>query len=86
MTKVDLYSNAICSDCAMAKKLLESNGATVNEWKVDEDEMLYIEMIGRSDRLSAPQIFINDQHIGDYNDLLKLHQKGALETLLNNKE
>jgi glutaredoxin 3 len=36
----------------------------------------------RSRRDSVPQIFINDQHIGGYDELRKLDKKGKLSALL----
>ncbi len=89
MAKVELYGNDYCNECKLAEKLLASlasEGAPdLKVLRVDEDEYLFIEMIGRSDRLSVPQIFINDQFIGGYDDLLKLHKKGELKPLLADK-
>lgn len=86
MAKIELYGNDYCNECKLAEKLLNSltpeDATDIKVLRVDKDEYLYIEMIGRSDRLSVPQIFINDQLIGGYNDLLKLHKKGELEPLL----
>jgi glutaredoxin 3 len=39
-------------------------------------------MLKRSHRDSVPQIFINDQHIGGYDELRKLDKKGKLSALL----
>lgn len=89
MAKVELYSNGYCNECTMAAKLLESKRSSNEDFqvdvkRVDEDEYLFIEMIGRSDRLSVPQIFVNDTCIGGYSDLLALDQAGKLDALLAN--
>ena len=36
-------------------------------------------MLAKAKRTSVPQIFINDAHIGGYDDLMALHRKGGLE-------
>ena len=68
MAKVELYGNDYCNECKQAEKLLASltpkDAPDIKVLRVDEDEYLFIEMIGRSDRLSVPQIFINDKLIG----------------------
>jgi glutaredoxin 3 len=35
---------------------------------------------------TVPQIFIDDHHIGGYSDLMELHESGALNGILLNKD
>lgn len=36
-------------------------------------------------RTSVPQIFINDTHVGGYDDMIALHRAGGLEPLLEGR-
>ncbi len=49
---------------------------------VDRDPNLMQEMMQRSQRRTVPQIFINDQSIGGYDELAYLDVKGELDSLL----
>jgi glutaredoxin 3 len=49
---------------------------------VDSDYALREEMEGRSHRTSVPQIFIDDRHIGGFDDMAELDIDGELDKLL----
>jgi len=49
---------------------------------VDRDPNLMQEMMERSQRRTVPQIFINDQSIGGYDELAQLDARGELDSLL----
>jgi len=40
------------------------------------------EMMGKSNRRTVPQIFIDDRHIGGFDDLYALDQQHQLDPLL----
>ena len=82
MAKIEVYCSGFCSYCVMAERLLESKGAEYEVLRVDNDSKLYEEMLTRSQRRTVPQIFINDQHIGGYDDLSQLDREGGLDPLL----
>ena len=82
MAKIELYCSGFCSYCVMAERLLENKGAEYDVLRIDNDSKLYEEMLTRSQRRSVPQIFINDQHIGGYDDLAQLDREGGLDPLL----
>lgn len=69
MKNVLIYSTNTCPYCVMAKKLLENRGLTYTEIRVDLDDNERETMISRSGRRTVPQIFIDDAHIGGYDDL-----------------
>jgi len=51
---------------------------------VDKDPIKKNEMLSKSNgRRTVPQIFINDKHIGGFDDLKALNDKGDLDPLLN---
>lgn len=83
MAKIEIYSTQFCPYCVRAKDLLDQKGATYTEIKVDTDAAKFEEMLARSEgRRTVPQIFINDQGIGGFDDLWALEQAGELDTLL----
>ena len=82
MAKIELYCSGFCSYCVMAERLLENKGAEYDVLRIDNDSKLYEEMLTRSQRRTVPQIFINDQHIGGYDDLAQLDREGGLDPLL----
>lgn len=82
MAKVIVYSAENCTYCRMAKQLLTSKEIPFEEVRVDIDEAKREEMMRLSNRRTVPQIFINDQPIGGYDDLAALAKSGKLDGLL----
>ena len=78
---VKIYSTAICPYCERAKMLLEKRNIKYTEFKIDENVKLFEEMLALSNgRRSVPQIFIDDQHIGGYDDLVDFDLDGGLKS------
>ncbi|MFC1602230.1 glutaredoxin 3 [Pseudomonadota bacterium] len=82
MPNIIVYSTTYCPYCVRAKQLLDQKGAAYQEIMVDRDPELMQEMMERSQRRSVPQILINDQAIGGYDELAKLNTNGELDSLL----
>lgn len=83
MTAIDLYSTAICPYCVAAKNFLTSRGLDYREIRVDRDRDEFDRMLERSGgRRTVPQIFINDRHVGGYDDLMQLYRNGELDSWL----
>ena len=82
MAKIEMYTTQWCGYCARARALLEKKGAAYEEMDVMEDEGKRAEMRSRTNRTSVPQIFINGQHVGGYDDLVALDRRGDLKPLL----
>ncbi len=84
MADITIYTTTYCSYCVRAKNLLERKGEKVfNEVDVTTSDDLRIEMMERSGgRRTVPQIFINDAHVGGFDDLAALDKKGELDKLL----
>jgi len=60
--------------------LLQKRNIEYTELKVDQDVKLFEEMLALSSgRRSVPQIFIDDRHIGGYDDLVDFDMEGGLE-------
>jgi glutaredoxin 3 len=78
-----MYSTAICPYCIRAEQLLHSKGVTeIEKVRVDLQPELRVAMMERTGRRTVPQIYINDVHVGGYDDLAALDHAGKLESLL----
>lgn len=80
--EVIMYSQALCGYCAAARKLLKRKGVDFTEINVTLDAAKRREMINRSGRSSVPQIFIDNRHIGGYDDMAELDRRNELDALL----
>jgi len=82
MPEITIYTKPWCGYCWRAKRLLDSKGVAYHELDVTEDGRIEAEMISRSGRTTAPQIFVDDVHIGDSNRLQELEREGRLNVIL----
>ena len=83
MASVVLYSTGSCPYCVMAERLLRSKGVTeIEKIRVDLDPARRVEMMERSSRRTVPQIYIDDTHVGGYDDLVQLDHDHQLEKML----
>ena len=80
---VTLYTTRFCPYCIRAKQLLQEKDADYEELAVDENPALRAKMIELSGRHTVPQIWIGEHHVGGFDDLWFLEQRGQLDRLLN---
>jgi len=66
----------------MARRLLKRKGVEFEEIPVSSDRGLWAEMEKKSGRNTVPQIFINNEPVGGYDDIARLDQIGELDQLL----
>lgn len=83
MAKVEVYSSAHCPYCVMAKQLLDRKGVVYTEISVDLDPRKRQLMMKKSRQRTVPQIFINDESIGGYTDLVAINNSKRLDDLLS---
>ncbi|MFP5460845.1 MAG: glutaredoxin 3 [Gammaproteobacteria bacterium] len=82
--KVVMYATATCPYCMRAEQLLRERGVEViDKIRVDQDPALREQMIERSGRRTVPQIYIDEKHVGGFDDLSALDRAGGLTPLLN---
>ena len=68
---VEIYSKSNCSYCVMAKNYFESKGIDYTLHDA-EDIVVFKQLLVRNPAArTMPQIFINDELIGGYTDLLE---------------
>lgn len=82
MVKVTIYTTKICPYCTRAKMLLKKKGVAFEELQIEGSRELMREMLQRSKRKTVPQIFIDDLHVGGYDDLAELDAYGKLNPML----
>ncbi|MDP1658743.1 MAG: glutaredoxin 3 [Methylotenera sp.] len=83
MPKITMYSSAVCPYCVNAERLLTSKGVTeINKIRIDLQPELREEMVRRTGRRTVPQIYIDERHIGGFDDLRALDMAGGLDPLL----
>jgi alkyl hydroperoxide reductase subunit F len=82
MNKIEIYSKDWCPYCAKAKSLLQSRKIDYSEIDITADRAQEQEMIERSNRRTVPQIFIDGESIGGYDDLASVNASGELDQRL----
>jgi len=85
MKKVEIYTRSWCGYCRMAKAMLNQEAISYEEIEISDQAELEQEMIKRSGRTSVPQIFIDDNAIGGFTDLVALSEKVDLRELVDGK-
>ena len=81
MPYIEVYSTPNCPFCVSAKELLKSKNLNFQEIDVSDDIDSLQKMIKLSGLRSVPQIFINNQSIGGYEELSKMNTEGDLPHL-----
>lgn len=82
MQEVVMYCTEICPYCQRAESLLKRKGVTISKLCVDGNRSNLKEMIKRSGLKAAPQIFIGNHHVGEFDNLSALDITGALDEIL----
>lgn len=83
MPNIEIYSTAVCPFCVSAKNLLKSKGLEWTEVRIDTDTAAREHMLERSGgRRTVPQIFVNDQYLGGFDDLVAADRSGKLVQML----
>ena len=81
-----IYTSTYCQVCGETKQLLEKHQISYQEIDLDQEPPERAEEIrNRTGRMSVPQIFVNNQFIGDYHDLLRLNESHGLDRLFKKK-
>lgn len=83
MANVTMYSTAVCPYCVNAERLLLSKGVSqINKIRIDLQPEKRDEMMQKTGRRTVPQIYIDDLHVGGFDDLRALDLAGGLDPLL----
>tara|TARA_X000000950_G_scaffold257865_1_gene324743 strand:+ start:284 stop:550 length:267 start_codon:yes stop_codon:yes gene_type:complete len=87
MKKILIYSSLICPYCTAAKKIFENQKLKYTEIFIDNNAKEKEKMISMSGgRVTVPQIFFDDDHIGGYDDLTRLIENKDLIGMLEDEK
>ena len=83
MAEVTVYTTSYCPFCTRAKTLLRQKGIAFREIDVSGDPAQRASLVERTGgRRTVPQIFIDGEPIGGYEELAALDRAGRLDPLL----
>jgi len=83
MAKIKMYTSAVCPYCMNAERLLKSKGIEdIDKIQIDTQPELRAEMMEKTGRRTVPQIYIDELHVGGFDDLRALDVAGKLDPLL----
>ena len=79
-----LYTSDNCTFCNSAKELLKNKKLNFKEINISNNNLLKKKMVEKTNGLmTVPQIFINSNHIGGFEDLYNLEKKRKLDAIIN---
>jgi glutaredoxin 3 len=85
MATVVMYTTAVCPYCIRAEQLLKKKGvAEIEKIRVDLQPEQRVTMMEKTGRRTVPQIYINGEHVGGYDELAELNHEGKLDRMLSN--
>lgn len=83
MVKVVMYCTEICPYCVRAEQLLQRKGVQdIEKIRVDLQPELRDVMIQKTGRRTVPQIYINGEHVGGFDDMAALDREDKLDEML----
>jgi glutaredoxin 3 len=83
MPVISMYSTGVCPYCQRAELWLKSRGVTdIEKIRVDLEPTRRSEMMERTGQRTVPQIYIDDIHVGGFDELAALDRAGKLAPLL----
>lgn len=83
VAQVEIYTTPLCGYCHAAKRLLSAKNVAFIEMDVSGDPAARQAMTQRANGgRTVPQIFINDIHVGGFDDLNALDRAGKLDPML----
>lgn len=84
VAKVLMYCTAVCPYCVRAEQLLKRKGINeIEKVRVDLQPEQRLAMMEKTGRRTVPQIYIDGRHVGGYDDLAALDQRGELDPMLS---
>lgn len=80
--RVEIYKTPWCGYCVRAAALFERKGIEFEEIDVAGDAERRAWLVETTGRRTVPQIFIDGQPVGGYDDVARLERTGQLDALL----
>ncbi|WP_255167769.1 glutaredoxin 3 [Natrononativus amylolyticus] len=81
--RVEIYTKDACPYCEKAKDLFNAKGVEYETYNVTGDDELFEEMVERAGgRRTAPEVFIDDELVGGWDETHALEEAGELDERL----
>ena len=78
MSLIKIYTTNWCSYCVMAKRYFDEQEMSYEEINIEEKGMSREELQKVTGGMSVPQIIIDDEVIGGYDNLMEMASAGEL--------
>ena len=83
MSKIEIYTKNICVFCDRAKNFFQHRNLSYVEYNIDENTEELKTMLKRSNgQKKLPQIFIDNYHVGGFDNLIDLQNNNQLMKIL----
>lgn len=82
MAEIKIYRTNYCNYCDMAERLLDNLGVDYEEIDVTDAPETREQLVEETGQKTVPQIFIDGESIGGYDELSELHENGQLEEMI----
>jgi len=82
MAEVKIYTTTYCPYCHAATALLTEKNVPFEEIDVTGDAAARVDLARRTGRRTVPQVFIDGESVGGYDDIAALDRSGRLDELL----
>lgn len=76
---IKIYTTSWCPYCVAAKRLLNEKGLSYEEINIEKNNISREKLATLTGGRSVPQIVIDDEPIGGYDDLLDFDSEGKLQ-------
>ena len=80
--EVKMYTRRYCGYCSAAQRLLDRKGVSYEEIDCSGDQATRRWLVEATGQTTVPQIFINGESIGGFDELSALERAGRLDPLL----
>jgi glutaredoxin 3 len=81
MSQVTVYTTEPCGYCRVAKALLNKRGIAFEEINLAKDPEGRAELVRRTGMMTFPQVVIDGETIGGYQELVAYDKSGSLAEL-----
>lgn len=82
MSKITVYTTVPCGYCTRVKSLLEQRGLEYEEINLSRDADGRNLLLQRTGMMTFPQVFVGDELVGGFTEMLHAHRSGRLSELL----
>ncbi len=82
MSRITVYTTEPCAHCARVKGLLKSRGWEFSEVNLTKDPEGRVELAAKTGMMTFPQVTLDGQLVGGFNETRAAVESGRLEELL----